>query len=72
MTVLYAVLSVLLGFVSFGGGPGALPVFGLAFGAAALVRESRTTHRTAVYAGAACGCILSVVATAIMLIANHK
>jgi len=72
VTIFYAALSVVLGFASLGGSPAALPVLGLAFGAAALVRESQTARRSAVYASAACGCAFSAVATALRLVTVHR
>ena len=62
MNILYGVLSLICGFLSFGAGnPALIPVLGLAFGAAGLVRENRGEKRKGIVALCAIGLVLSVV-----------
>ena len=72
MNWIYSSLSILAGVASFGfGNPAGLPVFGLAFGAAAALRESRSSRRLPVYLAAGFGCLVSALGTLISLMAVH-
>lgn len=72
MNWLYSALALLLGFVGLDGrNPAVLPSLGMAFGAAALVRESRAGRRPGVRALAGLGCALSGLAAAIHFLASH-
>jgi hypothetical protein len=69
----YSSLSILAGISSFGfGNPAALPVFGLAFGSAALLRESRGARRRPVLLTAGFGCIVCGLGTLVSLMLVHR
>jgi hypothetical protein len=61
------------GITSFGSGnPAALPVFGLAFGAAALVRESRGSRRKPIFVASGLGCLVCGLGTIVSLLVVHR
>jgi hypothetical protein len=69
----YSVLAILAGIASFEyGTPVSLPVFGLAFGAAALLRESRSSRRFPVLFSAALGCLVCGLVVIVRLLAVNR
>ncbi len=73
MNLLYTALSVLAGIASLQSGhPRGLPVLGLAFGAAAVLRESRGSRRLLVLLVAGLGCLASGLGTIGSLVAVYR
>ena len=67
MSIVLGILSVLCGYLSFGAGnPPVIPVVGIAFAAAGLVRENRGLKRKGVLVLCVLALVLSVVGTVLV------
>jgi len=67
MSIVLGILSILCGYLSFGAGnPPVIPVLGIAFAAAGLVRENRGLKRKGVLVLCAVALALSVVGTVLV------
>jgi hypothetical protein len=73
MNIVYAVLGLVLGLSAFAfRDPAAVPVFGLAFGLAAVLRESRGLKRRGVLALACVGCLISLVGSILAILVRNR
>ena len=73
MNYAYAVLSLALGLGAFAfRDPAGVPVLGLAFGLAAVLREYRGLKRRVVLALAAVGCVVSLVGSVLAILIRNR
>jgi hypothetical protein len=69
MNIVFGILSILCGYLSFGpGNPPVIPVLGIAFASAGLVRENRGSKRKGVVILCALALALSAVGTILLFL----